>query len=253
MTQPNIVNFPDRPNRCAECTKVCQCLGLNMEGGSLRTTLDIDVQTRVLHKNEKLVNDGDRFHTLYAVRSGAIKTCKTTETGEEQIIDFCLPGDLIGLDAIHAGRFNCHAVALDTTSICALNFRDIERLLESSSAFRKAFFRRMSAGIQRSENFVVTLGTRDAYQRLAAFLVTLTEYHGDHGYSRLEFVLPMSRSDIADYLNLAVETVSRLFSRLQSDSCVQVKRSAVRVMNLDSLYNAAGMHPPRTSYSARMQ
>jgi len=95
----------------------------------------------------------------------------------------------------------------------------------------------------RSENFVVTLGTRDAYQRLAAFLTTLTEYFGGHGYSRSEFVLPMSRADIADYLNLAVETVSRLFSRLQSDGCVRVKRSAVTVLNLDKLYAAAGMTP----------
>lgn len=255
MTHLNIVRFPDRPDRCAECSKVAQCLGLNLnlEGGSLHTALNIDVQTRVLHKNEKLVNDGDRFHTLYAVRSGAIKTCKTTETGEEQIIDFCLPGDLIGLDAIHSGHFNCHAIALDTSSICALDFHEFERLCETSPVFRKAFFRRMSAGIQRNENFVVTLGTRDAYQRLAAFLVTLTEYYGDHGYSRLEFVLPMSRADIADYLNLAVETVSRLFSRLQSESCVQVKRSAVRIMNLDGLYNAAGMQSPRSAYSARMQ
>lgn len=253
MRQPNVLQFPDRPNRCAECSKAAQCLGLNIEGGSTGSSLDIDVHTRVLHKNEKLVNDGDRFHTLYAVRSGAIKIYKTTETGEEQIIDFCLPGDLIGLDAIHSGRFNCHAVALDTSSICALDFNEIERLCEKSPAFRRAFFKRMSAGILRNENFVVTLGTRDAYQRLAAFLVALTEYYGDHGYSRLEFVLPMSRADIADYLNLAVETVSRLFSRLQSKSCVQVKRSAVSVMSLDALYGAAGMNPPHGLRSASMQ
>ena len=253
MTQPNVFQFPDRPNRCSDCSKAAQCLGLNLEGNNPSSTLDIDVHTRVLHKNEKLVNDGDRFQTLYAVRSGAIKTYKTTETGEEQIIDFCLPGDVIGLDAINSGHFNCHAVALDTSSICALDFNEIERLCDRSAAFRKAFFRRMSAGILRNENFVVTLGTRDAYQRLAAFLVTLTEYYASHGYSRLEFVLPMSRADIADYLNLAVETVSRLFSRLQSERCVEVKRSAVSVMNLDGLYDAAGMNPPHTLRSAGIQ
>jgi len=253
MTQPNVFQFPDRPNRCSDCSKAAQCLGLNLEGGHASSTLDIDVHTRVLHKNEKLVNDGDRFQTLYAVRSGAIKTYKTTETGEEQIIDFCLPGDVIGLDAIDSGQFNCHAVALDTSSICALDFNEIERLCEKSSAFRKAFFKRMSAGILRNENFVVTLGTRDAYQRLAAFLVTLTEYYASHGYSRLHFVLPMSRADIADYLNLAVETVSRLFSRLQSENCVEVQRSAVSVMHLDGLYNAAGMNLPQTLRSAGMQ
>jgi len=251
MSRPNIVPFPDRPNRCDDCSKASQCLGLNVEGGS--AALDITAYTRVLHKSEKLVSDGDRFHTLYAVRSGAIKTYKTTETGEEQIIDFCLPGDLIGLDAIHSGQFNCHAVALDTSSVCALDFNEIETLCEKSSAFRKAFFKRLSGGIMRNENFVVTLGTRDAYQRLAAFLVNLTEYYGSHGYSRVEFVLPMSRADIADYLNLAVETVSRLFSRLQSERCVVVKRSAVSVLDLNGLYAAAGMHLPRALRSAGMR
>lgn len=253
MTPPNILQFPDRPGRCADCAKVSQCLGLYLEGDRSGSVLDIDVHARILHRNEKLISDGDRFQTLYAVRSGAIKTYKTTEAGEEQIIDFCLPGDLIGLDAIHSGHFNCHAVALDTSSVCALDFSEIERLSESSPAFQKAFFKRLSAGILRNENFVVTLGTRDAYQRLAAFLVTLTEYYGSHGYSRLEFILPMSRADIADYLNLAVETVSRLFSRLQSESFVHVKRSAVSIRDLDGLYGAAGMTPPRTLYSASMQ
>lgn len=253
MTQLNVVQFPNWPARCADCPKAARCLGLNLDAGTTLSTLDIDVHPRVLHKNEKLVNDGDPFHTLYAVRSGAIKTFKTTEAGEEQIIDFCLPGDLIGLDAIHSGRFSCHAVALDTSSVCALDFHEIERLCERSTAFRTAFFKRLSGGIVRNENFVVTLGTRDAYQRLAAFLVTVTEYYASHGYSHTEFVLPMSRGDIADYLNLAVETVSRLFSRLQSESRVRVQRNAVSVMDLDGLYDAAGMNPPHASCRAGMQ
>lgn len=253
MRQPNVVQFPERLNCCADCPKVANCLGLDLDGVQAGSILEFEVHTRVVHKNEKLVNDGDRFQALYAVRSGAIKCYKTTETGEEQIIDFCLPGDMIGLDAIDSGYFNCHAAALDTSSVCALEFGEIERLCEKSPAFRRAFFKRMSAGILRNENFVVTLGTRNAYQRLAAFLVALTEYYGGHGYSRLEFVLPMSRADIADYLNLAVETVSRLFSRLQSESCVQVNRSAVSVLDLNGLYNAAGMRAPRNLHSAHAQ
>lgn len=253
MVQHNVLQFRDRSNSCADCSKVNSCLGLGLDGGELTSSLNMDVRIRVLRKHEKLINDGDGFHALYAVRSGAIKTYKTTETGEEQIIDFCLPGDLIGLDAIHSGRFNCHAIALDTSSVCALDFAQLERLCERSPAFRNAFFRRLSAGILRSENFVVTMGTRDAYQRLAAFLVSLIEYHGSHGYSRVEFVLPMSRADIADYLNLAVETVSRLFSRLQTQGCVQIRRSAVTVMDLEGLYRAAGMNPPDAGFAPMRQ
>lgn len=244
MRQRNVLNFPDRPGNCSDCARVATCLGLGLEDGNPASLMDLEVRSRVLRKHEKFINDGDQFHALYVVRSGAIKTFKTTETGEEQIIDFCLPGDVIGLDAIHSGRLNCHAIALDTSSVCTLEFGEIERLCEKSAVFRRAFFKRLSASILRNENFLVTMGTRDAYQRLAAFLVTLLEYYGSHGYSRVEFVLPMSRADIADYLNLAVETVSRLFSRLQSENCVQIKRSSVSIMDLDRLYRAAGMTPP---------
>lgn len=253
MAQRNVLQFPDRPNNCGDCSKMSACLGLGIDGANSASALDLGVRTRVFRKHEKFINDGDPFHALYAVRSGAVKTYKTTEAGEEQIIEFCLPGDLIGLDAIHSGHFNCHAVTLDTSSVCTLEFGDIERLCEKSPAFRRAFFSRLSAGILRNENFLVTMGTRDAYERLAAFLVTLVEYFGDHGYSRVEFVLPMSRADIADYLNLAVETVSRLFSRLQTEHCVQIKRSAVSVMDLDALYKAAGMTPPKLHLSAKAQ
>ncbi len=253
MRQRNVLSFPDRPGTCSDCARVATCLGLGFEDGDPSSLLDLEVRSRVLRKHEKFINDGDRFHALYVVRSGAIKTFKTTETGEEQIIDFCLPGDVIGLDAIHSGRLNCHAIALDTSSVCTLEFGEVERLCEKSAAFRRAFFRRLSASILRNENFLVTMGTRDAYQRLAAFLVTLLEYYGSHGYSRIEFVLPMSRADIADYLNLAVETVSRLFSRLQSENCVQIKRSSVSIMNLDGLYGAAGMTLPDTRLRASMQ
>lgn len=252
MTYPNVFQFPERIGRCEDCSKATKCLGLGLDGESPQSALGVDVRSLVLHKHEKLINDGDRFEALYVVRSGAVKIYKDTETGEEQIIDFCLPGDLIGLDAIHSGRFHTHAVALDTSSICTLEFSDIENLCERSVHFRRAFLKRLSAGIHRNESFLVTLGTRDAYQRLAAFLVSLIEHYGSQGLSRVEFVLPMSRSDIADYLNLAVETVSRLFSRLQSEKCVRVKRSAVTIIDMESLYQAAGMNPPDSTRTVSM-
>lgn len=253
MAQPNVVHFPDRSGRCDQCSKADMCIGLGLEGREPEEILDFSVRPKLLRKQEKLINDGDAFHALYAVRSGALKIYKTTETGEEQIVDFCLPGDLIGLEAYHSGQFNCHAVALDTSSVCALDRGEIEQLCDTSSAFRRAFLKRMSGAIVRGENFVVTLGTRDAYQRLAAFLITLTEYYGSHGYSRTEFVLPMSRADIADYLNLAVETVSRLFSRLQTERCVRVQRSAVSILDLDRLYVAGGMTPSSVQRQAGVQ
>ena len=106
-----------------------------------------------------------------------------------------------------------------------------------------SFLKRVSSCMARDEQFVVTLGTKDATQRLAAFLLNLSEYHEENGFSATEFTLPMSRTDIANYLSLAVETVSRIFSRLQKDGIISVERNAVSVVDLQRLYNSAGQVP----------
>lgn len=240
INHARIVQFPRNAGDCKRCQRAQKCLGLGLATSEAAELLDISARPKLLKRGEKLFNDGDDFSTLYAVRSGAVKTYKTTSEGEEQIIDFHLPGDLIGLNAIAGEHHPCHAVALDTTSVCAIDFHDIMRLCGKSARMQHAFLKRVSSCMARDEQFVVTLGTKDATQRLAAFLLALSQYHEENGFSATEFSLPMSRTDIANYLSLAVETVSRIFSRLQRDGVISVERNAVNVTDLNNLYRAAG-------------
>lgn len=243
MSYPNVVTFPDLPRSCGECPRAPKCIGLGLEDDELPKVLKISARTRIIHKNEKLFNDGDPFQFLYVVRSGAIKTYKTTEAGDEQVMDFCLPGDLIGLNSLGSDVYQSHAVALNTTSVCIFDIKKIEQLCEQSPLFQKKLLARFGSTIRSKEHLLVTLGTCDAYQRLAAFLLMLSDYYQKEGYSCEEFVLPMSRADIAEYLMLAVETVSRLFSRLQAEECVKINRNTVYVTNMEKLFRIAKVNP----------
>lgn len=238
--QAHVVRFPRSAGDCGQCHRASKCLGWGLTGKEAPEVLDISAHPKLLKRGDKLFHDGEKFTTLYALRSGAIKSYKTTPDGEEQILDFHLPGDLIGLNAIVNEQHTCHAVALDTTSVCAVEYDDLMGLCARSPKMQQALLKRISACMNRDEQFLVTLGTKDATQRLAAFLVALSEYYGANGFSSSEFALPMSRTDIANYLNLAVETVSRIFSRFQRDGIVSLTRHAVTIHDMERMYTVAG-------------
>jgi CRP/FNR family transcriptional regulator len=187
-----------------------------------------------------LFSEGHAFDYLYAVRSGTFKTYKITPEGDEQIIDFHLPGDLIGFNAVARGYYTCHAVALDTASVCAIRFGDLATLCMGSIRIQETMLKKISALMAREEDFLVTIGTKSATQRLASFLVTLSSYYVNRGFSSTSFTLPMSRTDIASYLSLAVETVSRTLTRLQHDQVISVKRNSVEIKNHERLHTLAG-------------
>ena len=235
-----VVQFPRQSGQCQYCDRAGICLGLGLSRSEVKELLNISGIPKLLKKGQELFNEGSAFEHLYAVRSGAFKTHKITPDGEEQIIDFHLPGDLMGFNAIARGHYTCHAVALDTASVCAIRFEDLATLCAGSIRIQQTIFKRISALMGREEDFLVTIGTKSATQRLASFLVMLSNYYIGRGYSPTSFTLPMSRTDIASYLSLAVETVSRTLTRLQHDKIISVKRNSVEIKNLGQLHALAG-------------
>jgi CRP/FNR family transcriptional regulator len=182
---------------------------------------------------------GDLFGSLYVIRSGSVKTYLTSEDGEEQILGFHQPGDVIGFDAIAEGRHPCSAAALETSSVCILSFSDLTRLChESPPAFHR-FVETMSRETLRLVDSLL-LGRRTAEQRVAAFLLTHAERQGERGYSPRAITLAMSRTDIGKYLGLTVETVSRILTRLQEVGLLTKERNQIRVHDLEALRRIAG-------------
>ncbi len=247
-----IVQFPRQTGQCQTCDRVGVCLGKGLSNDEASELLRVTAVPKLLKRGQELFNEGSGFEYLYAVRSGAFKTYKITTDGEEQIIDFHLPGDLMGFNAVARGHYTCHAVALDTASVCGIRFDDLAALCASSARVQEVLLKRISELMAKEEDFLVTIGTKSASQRLASFLVSLSHCYLNRGFSSTKFILPMSRTDIASYLSLAVETVSRTMTRLQHDDIISVQRNSVEIKNHDRLHALAGQRALGTATTVDM-
>lgn len=220
---------------CSDCSLSRLCLPMGLDGEDLERLDALMRRPRPLRRNEHLFRSGDGFHSIYAVRSGSLKTYTPCEDGTEQVIGFHLPGELVGLDAIESEENVCSAKALETTSVCELPFDRLQELASELPSLQRHFFRLMSRELARDEAMLLLLGKRTAEERLATFLLSLSERFKARGFSECEFNLSMSRHDIGNYLGLAVETVSRMFSRFQDEGLIAVHRKNIQITNLDGL------------------
>lgn len=225
---------------CTDCSLYRLCLPVGI-GESDLAELDRIIRRRhPIQRGAHVFLAGDPFHSIYAVRSGSLKTYRLTEDGREMITGFFLPGEIVGLDAIDTGRHPCAARALEITGLCEIPFDEFESIGERLPALSRQLVRVMSREMHHDELLLMLLGKRTAEQRLAAFLLSLSLRFGQRGYSPSEFNLSMSRNDIGNYLGLAVETVSRLFSRLQEDGILIARSRHIRLIDLPRLEVVAG-------------
>ena len=222
---------------CSECSlgKVCVPAGLNRE--DLAQFEQIVHKSRPLHSGDHVFRQGDPFVSVAAVRSGCFKSYIIDEDGTERVLGFHLPGELLGLDAIYPRNHVCDVVALDTSGVCSLPYDDVTKLSSKLPDLQSQLFRTMS---QRIGDLNTIAGDYTADERLAAFLLTLSLRFQARGYSPNAFNLAMSRSDIANYLRLATETVSRVLARFQKKGLIHVKRKLVEIVDHDGLHGVAG-------------
>jgi CRP/FNR family transcriptional regulator len=178
----------------------------------------------------------DPFGAVFAVRAGAVKTYVIDDQGREQVLGFFLPGELVGLNGVYPARYPCNAVALDTTTVCRFSFPAMATLATRMPGLQQQLFRLMSKDIGTAS---LLAGDFTADERLAAFLVGLSERFAARGFSATRFRLMMSRADIANYLRLASETVSRVLRRFQDDGLIRVDRREVVLEQPERLRHAA--------------
>lgn len=226
---------------CQDCSLYQLCLPVGIDQAELRELDRIIKRRRPIQRGEHLFVNGDAFHSIYAVRSGSLKTYSLTTDGREQVTGFFLPGEIVGLDAIGGGQHSCAARALETTSVCEIPFSELETLGERLPSLPKQMLRIMSKEMHHDQLLLMLLGKRAADERLAAFLISLSQRFGQRGYSSSEYNLSMARNDIGNYLGLAVETVSRLFSRLQDEGILAVRGRHVRILDLPRLRRLAAV------------
>lgn len=251
-----VIPLRSRETACVECAFRNECLARASDSADPGESLSIPVAPRIVHRGDHLFRTGESFDRVFKVRSGAVKTYVILQNGDEQVIGFHTPGDVVGLDAIEPGRYVCNALVLDTSSVCPLPFDQLCRLSLRSAEIQERLLRRMSRKIKDHEGLLLILGQKTAEQRMAAFLLHHARRQRELGLSPVEINLPMSRADIASYLALAVETVSRVLTRLQEAGVLAVQRSRVRILDLEGLASIAEEtiddEPPAQTHAIRL-
>lgn len=235
MSQQPIVKLSDLRAHCESCSLYDLCLPMGLEEGDLDQLDKVIKRRRPVEKNKELFRIGESMKSVYAVRSGSFKTYTTCTDGTEQVIGFHLPGELLGLDAISSEEHICTAKALETASVCEIPFDRLEQLTMEIPGLQHQLLSLMSQEIRQDQSLMLLLAQMPAETRLATFLIGMAQRFKARGYSEHEFNLSMSRSDIANMLGMAVETISRLFSHFQDDGLLKVDRKHITILDMDGL------------------
>lgn len=224
---------------CNDCNLSAVCLPLAVSDLQLDELDQIIHRGRPLKRGEHLYRAADQFHCVYAVRSGAIKTYTVSQDGEEQVTGFYLPGEILGMDGISTAHHVSSAKALESTTLCEIPFSRLEELSARIPSLQHHFFSLMSKEIQADRELHLLLSKKTAEDRVAALLLSISARHRARGLSDTQFRLPMSRYDIANYLGLAVETVSRVFTRFQQHGWLSVVGRDIRILDRSVLWREA--------------
>ncbi|MFZ2266799.1 MAG: fumarate/nitrate reduction transcriptional regulator Fnr [Azonexus sp.] len=220
---------------CSNCNlrELCLPFGLSLE--ELERLDDLISTRRRIKRGEHLYRAGAPFDSIYAIRSGFFKTDVLLEDGRDQVTGFQMAGELLGLDGISTESHTCNAIALEDSEICSIPFSRLESLSREIHNLQHHFHKVMSREIVRDHGVMMLLGTMRAEERLAAFLLNLSQRFTARGFSHAEFYLRMTREEIGSYLGLKLETVSRAFSRFQEEGYIAVQQKHIRILDVNGL------------------
>lgn len=194
-------------------------------------------------RGDYLYRSGTKFQSLYAIRTGFFKTQVLHEDGREQVTGFQMAGEIIGMDAISSDAHACDAIALEDSEVCEIPFSLLEDLSRKLPSLQRHLHRILSREIVRDQGIMMLLGSMRAEERLAAFLLNLSQRFATRGYSPTSFHLRMTRQEIGSYLGMKLETVSRTLSQFQGVGLISIRNKSVELHNLPKLQAFVG--PPQ--------
>ena len=221
--------------QCSSCHLRDLCLPSGMDDINMARLDSMKFSRRKLKAGETLYQEGDRFQYLFAVRIGTLKSSLILSDGREQVSGFHIAGELVGLDGVAQGHHASATMALEDSEICAIPYAHLSEMASGTSGMQHVISRLMSREILREHSLMMLLGSMNAEERLAAFLLNLSQRYAARGYSGREFHLRMSRAEIGSYLGLKLETVSRAFSAFQQQRLLDVDKRHIRIVDLEGL------------------
>lgn len=233
------LNLRQLRSACSVCSLRELCLPAGLEQREIDAVDRLVNRRRPIARKEYLFRSNTPLQSLYAIRTGFMKTSVLYIDGREQVAGFHMPGDLMGLDAIGSNLHVCDAIALEDCEVCEIPLEKLELLSREIPALQAHFHRILSREIVRDHGMMLLLGSMRAEERMAAFLLGLSQRFAARRYSSTEFVLRMTRADIGSYLGLKLETVSRALSRMQAQGLIEVRNRHLRIVDREGLQAAA--------------
>jgi CRP/FNR family transcriptional regulator len=235
LNTTTVVDLDQLRRSCGQCSLRQLCLPASIGSEDIQR-LDRLVKRRLpLRRGERLFRSGDPLRNLYLARKGSFKTTTLNEAGDEQVVGFHLPGELIGLDALAEGRHRCDAEALEQSDLCEIPMDQLQSIAMQVHGLQVQLLRIMGRSMGRDQDHLEMLGRRQASDRVLLFLHGLRERYLALGRDTDQLHLPMTREEIASYLGLVIETVSRSFGKLQDEGLIAVRGRRVQVLEVEQL------------------
>jgi CRP/FNR family transcriptional regulator len=226
----NISPLPvNRISKSSPTLKVC------LESVEKSNNLKLTNSHRVFHTRQSLFSAGEQFEGLYILRSGSAKSFITSLDGEEHITKFFYPGDLLGVDGFDRHVYMENVLFLETSSVCLVKESDLNSLVKNNDDFRNSLLRSMSQALINDSAMMMCLSSYSSEQKVACFILELSKQFLSHGLCGTEFSLSMTRTDIANNMGMALETVSRVFASFQQKELIRVHNRQVSILDIDAL------------------
>jgi len=231
---------PHRRESCAGCAVRDRCLPSGLSQADLDSAEQL-VSTRLrLRRGAALYRREDAFKSFYVVRLGSLKSTVASDDAREQITGLHMAGEMVGFDGLETGAHACDVVALEDSEVCVFPFSRVDETIACVPGLRGHFYRLMSREIVHKHGLMLMLGSMRADERLATFLLDLSDRHQSRGYSSTEFVLRMSRAEIGSFLGITIETVSRVMSQFAKDGLIDLQGvKQVKIANVERLRQRA--------------
>ena len=229
--------------KCARCAYRTLCLPQGLDECDLARLESVIGCRRRLARGDVLFRAGQPFGNLYAIRFGHFMTCRSDHRGERYITGFQMAGDLLGMDAIGNGEHASTAIALEGSEVCEIPYARLQVLMAELPQVMAHFHRVMIQEILRDQSAIRFLGILHADERLASLLLNLSARYAMRGFSPRRYQLRMSRDDMARYLGLKLETVSRLLARFRDQGLIRLERRELEILDMRRLQMMAdGTH-----------
>ena len=227
---------------CSQCNLRELCLPFGLDPRDVDQLDELVGSRRKIKRQQHLYRSGEVFEAIYAIRAGSFKTDVILEDGRDQVTGFQMTGEVLGLDGISTEHHSCNAIALEDSEVCVIPFSRLEELSRQVESLQHQFHKIMSREIVRDHGVMMLLGSMRAEERLAAFLLNMSQRFTARGFSPSEFHLRMTRDEIGSFLGLKLETVSRAFSRFQEEGLVAVQQKHIRILDTPGLKRLLNHH-----------